>query len=136
MRHLALLVIHLMLLLLTVSGASGQMATGTPIDPAAPATIKGRIFDGETGATMPYTNVFISGTNIGTMAFTDGFYIMKGLRAGTYTVKASYISYGVGSKTVTLQPGEVINLDFTLEVHAIMAEPFDVAAERAEGHEQ
>ncbi len=94
-------------------------------------TIKGRIFDDETGETMPYTNVFISGTNIGTMAFTDGFYIMRGLPAGTYTVKASYISYGMGSETITLAPGEVANLDFHLEVHAIMVEPFDVSAERA-----
>ncbi len=94
-------------------------------------TIKGRIFDDETGETMPYTNVYISGTNIGTMAFTDGFYIMRGLPPGTYTVKASYISYGLGSQTVTLGPGEVANLDFHLEVRAILAEPFDVAAERA-----
>ena len=99
--------------------------------PLAPCTIKGRIFDVESGETMPYTNVFISGSNIGTMAFTDGFYIMKGLRPGTYTVKASYISYGLGEETVTLAPGEVVNLDFQLEVHAIMAEPFEVAAERA-----
>ena len=99
--------------------------------PVAPCTIKGRIFDDETGETMPYTNVFVSGSNIGTMAFTDGFYIMKGLRPGTYTVKASYISYGVGSQTVTLGPGEVVNLDFHLEVQAIMAEPLIIAAERA-----
>jgi CarboxypepD_reg-like domain/TonB-dependent Receptor Plug Domain len=103
--------------------------TDNPTDTTV--TIKGRIFDDETGETMPYTNVFISGTNIGTMAFTDGFYIMRGLPAGTYTVKASYISYDMGSQTVTLGPGEVANLDFHLEVHAIMAEPFDVAAERA-----
>ena len=54
---------------------------------------------------MPYTNVFISGTNIGTMAFTDGFYILRGLRPGTYTVKASYISYGVGSRDRDPGPG-------------------------------
>ncbi|MBU8871849.1 MAG: TonB-dependent receptor [Gemmatimonadales bacterium] len=99
--------------------------------PLAPATVKGRIFDDESGDSMPYTNVFISGTNIGTMAFTDGFYIMRGLAPGTYTVKASYISYGIGSQTVTLGPGDVLNVDFHLEVQAIMAEPFVVAAERA-----
>ncbi len=99
--------------------------------PGGPATIKGRIFDSENGESMPYTNVFVAGTNIGTMAFTDGFYIIKGLRPGTYTVRASYISYGLGEKTVTVEAGEVLNLDFHLEVKAIMAEPFEVAAERA-----
>ena len=80
---------------------------------------------------MPYTNVFLSGTNLGTMAFTDGFYILRGLRPGTYTIKASYISYDVGSRTVTLGPGEVVDVDFHLKVRAIMVEPMEVAAERA-----
>jgi outer membrane receptor for Fe3+-dicitrate len=118
------------LLVCVAASASAQTRTDAS-QPLAPVTIKGRIFDAESGETMPYTNVFITGTNIGTMAFTDGFYIMRGLPPGTYTVKASYISYEMGSETVTLGPGEVINLDFHLEVNAIMVEPFEVAAERA-----
>ncbi len=115
-------------LLVVLVPAAGLAQVQTDLEPA---TIKGRIFDDETGESMPYTNVFISGTNLGTMAFTDGFYIMRGLRPGTYTIKASYISYAVGTETVTLGPGEVLNVDFRLIVQAIMAEPFDVAAERA-----
>ena len=63
---------------------------------------------------MPYTNVYLAGTSVGTMAFTDGYYIIRGLRPGTYTVKASYISYGGGIATVTLEPGQVVILDFRL----------------------
>ncbi len=120
------------MVIFALSLACPVWAQRTALDaPLEPATVKGRIFDDETGDSMPYTNVFISGTNIGTMAFTDGFYILRGLAPGTYTIKASYISYGLGSKTVTLGPGEVLNLDFRLEVQAIMADPFEVAAERA-----
>lgn len=126
----------LLLALLPAMPASAQTAgaespaTAGAVDPLTPCTIKGRIFDAESGETMPYTNVFIAGTNSGTMAFTDGFYILRGLRAGTYTVKASYISYAVGTRTVTLAPGEVVNVDFHLEVQAILAEALEVAAER------
>jgi len=98
--------------------------------PGAPAAIKGRIFDSETGESMPYTNVFIAGTNIGTMAFTDGFYILRGLRPGTYTIRASYISYAIEQVTVTVGWGDVVDLDFNLRVEAIMLDPFDVEAER------
>lgn len=121
----------LILTFLAVACCGSVLAQPAPEAAPAPATVKGRIFDGESGESMPYTNVFISGTNIGTMAFTDGFYIIKGLRPGTYTIKASYISYAVGSQTVVLGPGEVLNLDFQLEVQAIMADPMDVQAERA-----
>ena len=134
MRRLLAPVLLLLLAgcLLAAAGASAQVETRTQVSAApAPATIKGRIFDAESGESMPYTNVFIAGTNIGTMAFTDGFYIIRGLQPGTYTVKASYISYAVGSETVTVGPGEVLNLDFHLDVQAIMVEPLEIAAERA-----
>ncbi len=127
------LVLVMVLVTSALSLASSVIAQNAniAIDPLAPATIKGRIFDDESGESMPYTNVFIAGTNQGTMAFTDGFFIMRGLRPGTYTVKASYISYDVGTETVTIGPGEVVNVDFHLIVNAIMTEAFDVAAERA-----
>ncbi len=122
---------HLVLLCLLLSAQAFAQAPSNVAQPQGPATVKGRIFDAESGESMPYTNVFISGTNIGTMAFTDGFYIIKGLRPGTYTIKASYISYAIGTQTVVLAPGEVLNLDFQLDVQAIMADPLEIQAERA-----
>ena len=44
--------------------------------------IKGQVFEDESGEPMPYTNVFIAGTNIGTMAFSDGYFFLRGLRPG------------------------------------------------------
>jgi len=128
MRRPSLLLLACLWLALAATDAQTKSA---PPPAYRPGTIKGRIFDEESGETMPYTNVFVAGSNIGTMAFTDGFYIMSGLQPGTYTIKASYISYGVGEKTVTLHEGEVLNLDFQLEVHVIMLDPLEVAAERA-----
>ena len=94
----------LLLCLVLPWAAQAQTRAAQPVSkkaeaPLEPATIKGRIFDDETGETMPYTNVYLAGTNMGTMAFTDGFYIIRGLRPGTYTIKASYISYAVGQET-------------------------------------
>ncbi|PID81282.1 hypothetical protein CSA17_05510 [bacterium DOLJORAL78_65_58] len=111
------------------AAADREPAADHPLDTTV--TIKGRIFDEETGESMPYTNVYISGTNIGTMALTDGFYILRGLPAGTYTVKASYISYDLAGQTVTLAPGQILDLDFHLIARAILLDPFEVTAERA-----
>jgi hypothetical protein len=92
--------------------------------------IKGQVNDGETGKPMPYTNIYIAGTSIGTMAFSDGYFFLRGLRPGTYTVKASYIGYGVKSQTVQLEAGGVVHVDFTLTVQEIYHEPFVVEATR------
>lgn len=99
-------------------------------DASANCIIKGTVVEAETGEPMAYTNVFIAGTNIGTMAFTDGFFILRGLVPGTYTVRASFISYAVASETVTLVPGQVAHIDFQLQVQAIHLDPFLVEAER------
>ncbi|MFT7699458.1 MAG: hypothetical protein ACI8S7_001286, partial [Candidatus Krumholzibacteriia bacterium] len=118
-------------LLFNSAQVSAQATARAKAEPVAPGTIKGRIFDAESKESMPYTNVYISGSNVGTMAFTDGFYIMRGLQPGTYTIKASYISYGLGEQTVTLHAGEIIDLNFHLDVQAILADPLIIGAERA-----
>lgn len=110
-------------LLLGLAGPTLAQVTSTGI-------IKGQIKDAESGEPMPYTNVYIAGTNIGTMAFTDGYYFLRGLRPGTYTVKASYIGYAVESRTVRLEPGGVVQADFALAVQAIYVDAFTVEAER------
>ena len=119
-RHQMLLLI---LLILTVASLAPAQVTSTGI-------IKGRISEGATGLPMPYTNVFISGTNIGTMAFGDGYFIMRGLRPGTYTLKASYIGYGVVQHVVRLEPGGVEHVDFVLDIEEIYVDPIRVEAER------
>lgn len=119
------------LLALAVLAAAGPAPLRAQnLAPQAPATVKGFIRDKETGEPLPYTNVYIAGTNIGTMAFNDGYYIMRGLRPGTYTVRASYISYEVGERTVTVGPGDIAQVDFSLAVQAILMDPIDIDAER------
>jgi hypothetical protein len=116
-----LLLAGALLALLTTAAVAQVTSTGV---------IKGRVVDAETGEPMPYTNIYIAGTNIGTMAFNDGYFFLRGLRPGTYTVKASYIAYGLASRTVRLEPGGVVHIDFELEVQEIYVDPITVEAER------
>ncbi|MBU0741299.1 TonB-dependent receptor [bacterium] len=107
--------------------ARGQM----PEPPAArPAMIKGQVRDAESGEILPYTNVYIAGSSIGTIALQDGKFFLGGLRPGTYTVRASYISYALGSETVSVAAGEVAAIEFLLDVEAIYTDPIQVSAER------
>ena len=101
---------------------------GRPGEP--PAMIKGRVLDDETGEPLAYTNVYLTGTRIGTITLKQGDFYLNGLRPGTYTVNASYISYGVGSETITVGPGEIAEIEFRLEVQAIYVDPILVEAQR------
>jgi hypothetical protein len=112
-----------------LAAAASAQAPETPA-PVQPALIKGQVLDAETGEVLPYTNVYIAGTSIGTIALQDGKFFLGGLRPGTYTVRASYISYALGSETVTVSSGEVAEIEFLLDVEAIYTDPIEVSAER------
>ncbi|MFA3782758.1 TonB-dependent receptor domain-containing protein [Melioribacteraceae bacterium 4301-Me] len=76
-------------------------------------TIKGKIID-RTGAPVPFANVIIMGTQIGTAANANGEYEIMNVPVGKVTVKVSAVGYKSESQQVTLQTGETKVLDFTL----------------------
>ncbi len=112
----------------TVQASASQ--TRAPGGGEAPAMIRGFVYDAESGEPLPYTNVYVAGTNIGTIALSKGEFYLTGLRPGTYTLKASYISYGVGTEIVTVAAGELREIAFHLDVQAIYTDPIAVSAQR------
>lgn len=98
--------------------------------PNMPVLIKGTVRALDRDTPLAYTNVFLEGTTIGTMAVTGGQFWLRGLAPGTYTIKASYISYSVEEVTVTVEPGDIVHVDFWLARKPVEFDPFLVRAER------
>jgi outer membrane receptor protein involved in Fe transport len=112
------------------AGTASQTTAGSMPDPSAPAVIRGTVMAADRDEPLSYTNIYIVGASIGTMAMTDGRFWLRGLPPGTYTVKATYISYATGVMTVTVGPGEVKTVDFSLSPQAIRTEGIEIKAER------
>lgn len=74
--------------------------------------LKGRITD-ETGNALPFANIVIQGTSIGTNSNTDGYYQLE-LANGNHTIVFQYIGYKKVIKQVTIQGGEE-TLNITLK---------------------
>ncbi len=55
-------------------------------------SVKGRIVDAETGETLPYCNIYIKSTNLGTSSNVDGFFSLLDV-ADTATIIAQYLGY-------------------------------------------
>lgn len=110
------------------------MLLGTSGDVMAqeqPGTIKGIIKDGETGDLLDYANVIIKGTTRGTMSLGGGAFYFRGLAPGTYTIQVLYLGYEPREEVVQLRSGEVISLDFVLDVTIVETlQAFDVDAAR------
>lgn len=55
--------------------------------------IQGKVIDSESGQPIIGANVLIENTNIGSATDLDGYYSIKNLKSGNYSIIASYISY-------------------------------------------
>ncbi|MFB0517497.1 MAG: carboxypeptidase-like regulatory domain-containing protein, partial [Candidatus Neomarinimicrobiota bacterium] len=98
---------------------------------AQTGTISGRVTEAATGDPLPGANVVLEGTTFGAAADADGFFDIRGLSVGTYTVTASVIGYVPVSRTVSLSVGGTVTVNFTLEPTAIMLSALEVLASRA-----
>lgn len=77
------------LLLITLLFSSFLQAQET-----SKGTIAGKLMDKEIlGETLPFANVIIKGSNLGTTTDLEGFYVIDNLDPGTYTVIFSFVGY-------------------------------------------
>ncbi len=68
--------------------------------------IKGRVYDEVNNQTLPFVNLIIQGTTTGATSDTNGYFEIKNLKPGTYTLVATFI----GFKTKTIDEIDVSSL--------------------------
>lgn len=79
----------------------------------ASATIEGKITDLEGGA-VPYINVFIEGTNWGSASDDLGLYRIGPVKPGNYTLKVQGVGIKSQSRSIQLEDGQTLELNFTI----------------------
>ena len=93
------------------------MLWGLGLCATAQTSVSGRVFDGKTGAPLPFVNVAFAGTAIGTMTDVQGMYTLD---AGTTRVtRISYSSLGYQNQTISIQRGVPQVINVSLEARSI-----------------
>lgn len=109
--------ISLLFTLLVVGGIAGK--------------IQGIVKDEDTGQPIPYANVIIERTQIGTATDEEGYFYILSVSAGTYTVEISCIGYQTKFiKNVIVDIDQTARLNVTLKQTPIEIEPITVTDER------
>jgi TonB-dependent starch-binding outer membrane protein SusC len=93
--------------------------TPTPDGLKQTGTIAGQILEEGTGQGMSGVQVSVEGTGIGTVSGANGAFQLTDVPAGEVEVVAQMIGFASQSRTVQLQAGETVQLEFMLSPQAL-----------------
>jgi len=92
--------------------------------------VRGRVFNAVNNEGIPFANVVVLGTDIGTVSDENGNYILKDLKPGLYNIRASFVGYK--PKTffeIQVSLARAVRLDFDLMEEAADLKEVTVNAE-------
>jgi outer membrane receptor for ferrienterochelin and colicins len=90
------------------------LCVGLPLFAQYDAHLTGHVLDEKTGEHLPFVNVQVKGTNIGTVTDESGHYFLKDLPIGNQTIVFSYVGYQTVELPVTMVEGKTIELKATI----------------------
>ena len=93
-------------------------------------TVTGKVVS--KGEPVPYANITVKGTTIGIAADKDGNYTITGVPSGTRTIEVRAMGYSSLRKTVTVQDGKTVDVDFNLQSSAVRGSEIVVTGSRDE----
>ena len=96
------------------------------------ANINGHVINKNSKEHMPYINVSIKGTTIGTTTDATGHYYLKNLPVGEFTIIISGVGYKTSEQKVTIISGKSIEVNFEIEEDQIMLDDVVVSVNRNE----
>ena len=96
-------------------------ALGLAALPAAAQTgqIVGQVRDASSQRPLEAVQVFIQGTSVGALTNAAGRFLLLNVPAGEQEVTAEIVGYRVTRRTIVVEAGEAVTLDFNLEQTAI-----------------
>ena len=92
--------------------------------------VKGILTEAKSGESLPFANILVKGTSVGTTSGLDGTYSLT-LDPGLYTLVFSFIGYTDNEQEVELKSGEVKTLDVQMGASAELLEQVVVTTNKS-----
>ncbi len=96
------------------------------------ANLIGDVKDKKTGEHIPFINITINNTVIGTTTDHTGHYFLKNLPVGKHKVRVGGVGYKIVEQEVELKAGKTIELNFVTEESSFSLDELVVSANRNE----
>ena len=100
-------------------------------------TIRGFIYEKDSEEPIIYCNVYLSGTDIGTVSDDNGYFILTNVPYGTYTLKASFIGFSENQIDIILDKNKrVVTTKLFLSTKSLTLDNINLNVEREEQKKQ
>ncbi|MEM1324361.1 MAG: TonB-dependent receptor [Bacteroidota bacterium] len=97
---------------------------------AQTGTIRGNLYDQESGDPIIYANLLLSGTDLGTNTDLDGFFTFSNVPVGTYQLVASYVGYDSTVVEVLVRENKITYRQLYLNESTVELETVNISARR------
>jgi TonB-dependent starch-binding outer membrane protein SusC len=81
--------------------------------------ITGQAVDAQSGAPVAEVQVYIAGTDLGSLTRSNGRFVILNVPVGTYDLRAERIGYGTATQSVTVTAGGTAEVTFQLTTQAL-----------------
>ncbi len=96
---------------------------------AGSGSIKGRVLDKDTGDPLPFVNILVQNTGIGTSTDIEGKFTLRSVPEGKQTLRVSCIGYVAETREVTVVENQMLEEEFRLAAQAVPGQAVIVTAQ-------
>ena len=99
--------------------------------------ISGRVYDAETNEGLPFVNIVIDGTNIGSTSDMDGEFLFTGIEPGFLRLRASAVGYETRfSSEIMVTGNRTANVDIALREESVELDVVEITVSQFERSEE
>ncbi|HET9983939.1 MAG TPA: TonB-dependent receptor [Longimicrobiales bacterium] len=127
MRRTAPLVVGVAAAAALLASGAAPLSASAPVrllwrQQQGPGRVVGRVVDARTQFPLPSVQVYVVGTQIGTVTNADGGFALSGVAAGSHELRAERIGYRTVTRAVVVAATGVTNVELTLAEEALALE--------------
>jgi hypothetical protein len=99
---------------------------------AQTGTIRGFVYEKESGEPVIFTNVYLLKTTYGSATDVNGYFVISNIPPGDYTLMVTYLGYDSLQMPVSVYANELMSKQLYLTKAAYLIEGVDISAQREE----
>jgi len=94
-------------------------------------TVRGFIYEEETGEPAMFCNVLLEGTSYGASTDINGYYVISKVKPGNYSLSITYLGFDTITNQIKIVYDKIISQNYFLKKSSVELETITISAQRA-----